>query len=359
VKEYKASDIKTISLMESIRKRPGMYVGSLDAKGIYVMIENFLLHLIMSYNLKEVIIELCTDNKVNITSSKLDILPFIQNMNTIKGEYDVRDLSILKKIMDIGVLIGLSESIKIQACSVAQIYTIEGSRGEFDLNTNGASISDNLLIELLPDRQVFTNTDINFDFLNSIFRRIAYLNPEIKIISIDTGHNEYQRCVFHYPQGIFQKMDNLIAERTFNHPSFRLDIDTVKNDYHYRISLCSLGYTISPYMQSFASYVDTIYHGSLMDGVVKGIIQAVDDFSIKNNIKIDLSSEDILEEEGFIIMASVMGDNFSFGGSLKIKLDMPQLETDVQEIVYEELSEYFEANAEKARNFVNRFRIRD
>lgn len=345
--------------MESIRKRPGMYVGSLDNKGIYVMIENFLLHQIMSYNLKEATIELCTGNKINITSSRLDIVSFIQDMYLIKDEYDVNNLVILEKILDTGILIALSESINIQAYSHTQLHTIKGGRGQFNLNISEGDISDNLVIELLPDQQVFSSIDLNFDLLNSIFRRIAYLNPEIKIISIDTAHDEYQRCVFSYTRGIFQKMDNLIAERTLNSPSFRLDIETVNNDYHYRISLCSLGYTISPYMQSFASYVDTIYHGSLMDGVIKGIIQAIEHFAVKNNIKVDLSSNDILEEEGFIIIASVMGDNFTFGGSLKIKLDMPQLETDACEIVYKELSEYFGTNNKKAINFVNRFRIEE
>ncbi|NDV96688.1 hypothetical protein D0T84_17465 [Dysgonomonas sp. 521] len=65
------------------------------------------------------------------------------------------------------------------------------------------------------------------------------------------------------------------------------------------------------------SDIKTIF---LMDGTVKGIIQAIHGFAKKNDIEIEVLSDDVLEHEGFIIIASVMGDSFTFGGALKITI---------------------------------------
>jgi len=346
--------MKTISIKESVRLRPGMYVGSLDTKGVYTMFESFLLDLISTAEMNEVEIGLNPGNVVRITSSDFNVDRFIEKLDILKNGYDQNNQDILYKVLDLSVVICLSEHVKIEVYNAGKIHTLTGEKGEFEKTMDEGYLKEDLIMEVTPDNQVFQFSEIDFERLNTIYQRIAYINPDITIISVDNSHDEYQRRVFRYPKGIAGKMDDILAQRAIDEPSVRLDVETAYGDYHYSISLCFLDYPVSPYIQSFAGYVDTLNNGSLVDGAIQGIVKAVSEFADKKGIEVSIS-EKAIKESGFMLIASILGPEYKFGGSLRVKLEMAEAENAAKEIVYAELSAYLQQNEEKALDFVNRF----
>ncbi|MFV0417914.1 MAG: hypothetical protein ACK5KT_04145 [Dysgonomonas sp.] len=346
--------MKTIPIKESVHLRPAMYVGSTDAKGVYTMLESFLLDLIASSEMEEVEIQLNPDNVIRITSSDFNVNSFIEKLEILKNGYDPNNQEALYKVLDLSVITTLSDKLKIEAYDAGKIHTLTGAKGEFSKNTDEGYLKEDLIMEFIPDRNVFQAPEIEFEPLNNIYQRIAYINPDIKIISVDDAHDEYQRRVFYYPKGLSDKMDSLVSEHSVDAPSVRLDIEEVNGDYHYSISLSVLDYPSCPYIQSFAGFVDTIRHGSLVDGAIKGIILAISEFSEKKGIKVNISDKS-LKENGLILLASVLGPEYNFGGSMKLELEMPEIENAVKEIVNAELARYLHDNEDKTLEFINRF----
>lgn len=137
-------------------------------------------------------------------------------------------------------------------------------------------------------------------------------------------------------------------ERAVSNPSFRLDIEKKYNGFFYRISITLLDYETCLHIESYAGGTETYNHGSLIDGIKKGIIKFTKGDTDQDN-DVDLN------DWGLIIIASVSGSEFTFGGSLKIELEQPEIESAAEEIVYKELTEYMESDREKNVKFVERF----
>ncbi len=348
--QFKESDVKA-SLIENIRLQPDMYLECSSAKGLCAMIESLTLDLLSSAKMEDVTIELNAENTVRIISSDISVEPIIRKFNILNSS---DALTAHKNIQDLAILIALSEAVKIEVYDAGKIYTLAGEKGKFSLNVDEGYLREDLIIDFTPDKSIFETTDVNFEYLCSVFRRISHLNAAVKITCVDNSHEDFQQSVFHYPDGIFSKMDNLVLERSIDEPSLRLDIDESRGEFKYKISFCFLDYSISPYVQSFAGYRETLYHGSLVNGVVLGIIRSITDFGNKNNLNIEVSDSSI-GSNGFMLITSVIGSEFKYAGPLKIELDQPEIEIAVEEIVYNRLSNYFEINKEKAIQFVEKF----
>lgn len=346
--------MKTIPIKESVSLRPAMYVGSNDEKGVYTMLESFLLDLISSSEMEEVEIQLDKENVIRISSSDFKVDSLVDKLQILKTGYDPSEQETLYKVLDLSVIICLSDKVKIEVYDAGKIHTLTGGNGEFEITTDEGYLREDLIMEFVPSQNVFQAPQIDFEYLNMMYQRIAYINPDIKIISADDAYDEHQRCVFHYPKGLSDKMDRLILARSIDKPSVRLDIEQAYGDYHYSISLCFLNYMTVPYIQSFAGFVDTLYHGSLVDGAIQGVIAAMTEFAANKGINA-VVSESALKENGFMLLASVLGPDYKFGGSLKLELEMPEIEKATKEIVQTDLARYLQENEEKALDFLNRF----
>lgn len=334
------------SLLESIRLRPAMYTGSIEGKGICTMMENFILNLISSAKMEEVDIDLASGGAIRITSSAINVDSLIKKLGFLK-KADNSDVH--KHSLDLAVIIGLSQTVKMEVYNGGKIHTLLSLNGQFEISIEEGYLREDLIMDFLPDGEIFKTTDVDFEYLCSVFRKTAYLNPHIKISLSDNLHNDVQQSVFHYSKGIFHRMDLLITERSVNEPSFRLDIEKKHEGFQYKISIALPECATTPYIQSFAGDTETYSHGSLVDGVKKGIVKFIKD-STGRNIDLDGS--------GLILITSVAGTEFTYGGSLKIKLEQPEIENAAEDIVYKELTDYMESDREKVSNFAERFKDR-
>lgn len=346
--------MKTIPIKESISMRPAMYIGSTDEKGIYTMLESFLLELIASSEIEEVEIQLNADNAIRIIASGFNVSPFVEKLNILKKGYEPSDEDALYKTLDLAVIICMSSKVHIEVYDAGKIYKLTGSKGDFEKSTDEGYLREDMIMEFTPDRNVFHEYKLDYEKINSMYERIAYINPDIKIMSVDDAHDEYQRRVFHYPKGLANKMDRLVDERSADEPLIRLDIEKAHGDFHYTFSFSFLDYPDNAYVQSFAGFSETLQHGSLVDGSVEGIAQAIQSIADKKSININISAKQI-KENGFLFLASVLGAEYNFAGSQKLKLEMPDVELGAKEVVFSELIHYLEENEEKALYFINKF----
>ena len=106
--------MRTIPIKESVHLHPAMYVGSNDEKGVYTMIESFLLNLIASSEMEEVEVQLNPDNVIRITSSDFNVNSFIEKLEILKTGYDPNNQNVLYKVLDLSVIITLSDKMKIE-----------------------------------------------------------------------------------------------------------------------------------------------------------------------------------------------------------------------------------------------------
>jgi DNA gyrase subunit B len=342
--QFKNTNMGGISLTESIRLRPAMYIGSTEGKGICTMIEHFILDLMSSAKMEEVDVELAPDGAVRITSSAIDVDSLIKKLGLLKKGSNPEEH---KNILDLAVIIGLSRSVKMEIYNGGKIHTLLSRERQPDISIEEGYLREDLIIDFIPDGEIFKTTDLDFEYLCSVFRKTAYLNPTIKISFSDNLHNDFQQCVFHSPKGIFHRMDQLVMERSLNEPSFRLDIEKEHNGYQYKISIALLDYTTDSYIQSFAGDTETYNHGSLVDGVKKGMLRFIKDFT----------GQDVdIDNSGLILITSVSGTQFTYSGSLKIELEQPEIENTTEDIVYKELTDYMESDKEKVSKFAERFK---
>ena len=334
--------------------RPAMYIGSTDEKGIYTMLESFLLELIASSEIEEVEIQLNADNVIRIISSGFNVGPFVEKLNILKKGYESSDEDALYKTLDLAIIICLSSKVHLEVYDAGKIHKLSGGRGEYEKTIDEGYLREDLIMEFTPDRNVFHEYKIDYEKINSMYERIAYINPDIKIMSVDDARDEYQRRVFHYPKGLANKMDRLIDERSADEPLIRFDLEKAHGDFHYAVSLALLDYPDNSYVQSFAGFSETLHHGSLVDGSIAGMVQAVETFADKKGVNVNISTQRI-KESGFFFLASVLGAEYNFAGSQKLKLEMPEVELGAKEVVFSELSRYLVENEEKALDFINRF----
>lgn len=327
-----------------------MYIGEIGMRGFRNMIAYVLDELLGESN-KPTRIKICfeKENQVRVEATHINAESLTQLLKSLYKQ-------------DIGyrfafpILVALSEETAIQVTDTSAVTKLSARKGDFTVTTSIAeSQPQTLILEFKPDFEIFKSLEIDYEIFNGFARKYAFLNPPCHITSIDRRSTDEQKNTYHYPRGVAHQLDYKIGEQLYGNPQVRFDFDTTIGEHHYRISFCWMDLWLSQtYIASYANNDELIFGGSLVDGVLEGIIAAIKK-AAHGREKVAINRKNASEK--LILLAAVQGNDFVFGGSVKGRLEMPEMKKQVKKYIFGQLNEYFATHPEAFEMLIGNFKV--
>ena len=339
---YDASDIQVLEGLEAVRKRPGMYIGTTDVKGLH--------HLVWEI----------VDNSITVKDDgrgiPVDIHPktglsTVETVYTVLhagGKFGGGGYKVSGGLHGVGasVVNALSEYCEVTVKREGFIWQQKYSRGNVlcDLTKIGESDEHGTKVLFKPDHEIFEDTVFDFEVLASRLRELAFLNKGIAITLTDKREGEERVEKFHYEGGIKEFVSYLNRNKEVLHES-PIYVEGEKDGIIAEIALqYNDGYNENLY--SFANNIDTIEGGTHLAGFKSALTRAINDYAkrfghIKDNDK-NLSGDDA--REGLTAVVSVKISEPQFEGQTKTKLGNSEVRGVVDSIVAEGVSIFLEEN---------------
>ncbi|PSG90903.1 DNA topoisomerase subunit B [Aurantibacter aestuarii] len=202
--------------------------------------------------------------------------------------------------------------------------------------------------------QTILNEPVDYLELSEKILQWCYLNRNSEVLLIDRREKFLNQNYFSFPEGV-KYLYNRMVRDSLGKPEFEIAFDQNLNGIDYQIFL---GYRTDWYppsvIASFANDIHTECGGSLVDGIVDGLIIGCTKY-VKDNNLIDYKIKKKKFKNGLILIASVRGSEFKYGGSFKETLEEEKIKKEVKKIVKQLTIDFISNNKEKADKFLWRF----
>ena len=372
--EYGAEQIQVLDGLEHIRKRPGMYISSTDAKGLH-----HLVHEVVDNSIDEALAGYCTHIEVTINQDgsctvqdngrgiPTDIHPK-EGISTLEVVFTKVNAGgkfggdsgykVSSGLHGVGVkaVNALSEWLEAEVSQNGHVYKQVYNRGvpQRSVQIVGDTDKTGTKVTFLPDAEIFETTLFTYDTLKGRLRELAYLNKGLRISLEDTRAGQERKDSFCYEGGIMSFVEELNKNREellFPAPVY---FEETEGDTVCEVAIqYNDGYNEVIY--SYANNVNTIDGGTHVEGLKMALTKVINDAGRKLNILKDndkLSGEDV--REGITAVVSVKLTNAQFESQTKDKLNNSTIRTFVNRCVSEHMSTFLEENPSVTRELVLR-----
>lgn len=366
---YDASQIQILEGLEAVRKRPGMYIGSISSRGLH-----HLVYEIVDNSVDEALAGFCTqidvtinvDNSITVVDNGRGIpvdtqkkagrpaLEVVFSTLHAGGKFGGDGYKVSGGLHGVGasVVNALSEWTKAKVYRDGKIYEVLFSRGSIvkEMRITGECAKEKAGTEVtfLPDKEIFEETVYEYDILRTRLRETAFLTKGLRITLTD-DREEKRHDEFHYEGGVKEFVQYLNRGKT------PLYSDTIycegeREDVYVEVSMQhNDAYTENIY--SFVNNINTPEGGTHLTGFKNALTKTLNDYARKNKLlkesENNLSGEDI--REGLTTIISVKVKNPQFEGQTKQKLGNSEAATAVNSVVSEQLTYFLEQNPMVAR----------
>jgi DNA gyrase subunit B len=379
--KYDASKIDKLEGLEAVRKRPGMYIGDPDERGlhhcVFEVLDNSIdEHLAGFCDHIEVAIHV--DGSISIRDDgrgiPVDMHPKF-NMPAVElvltnlhagGKFGQGAYKYSGGLHGVGAkcVNALSDWFKVEVSRDGKVYYMAFERGRTTqkLDVIGNSKATGTLITFKPDPTIFTiTTEFKFDLLANRLRELAFLNPGVEI-SLADERQENKAEKFIYKDGIEQFVRQLGKNKQPLHPkpiilNGRREIKVESKDDDVFVD-CVLQYTDSYTDQilCFANSIPNPDGGTHLTGFRTALTRAINTYARQNNLLKEkdpaISGDDV--REGLVCVLSVKLPHPRFESQTKVKLVNTEIDGVVSSIVYEGLMSFFDANPPVARKVIEK-----
>jgi DNA gyrase subunit B len=378
--DYTADSIKVLGGMEAVRLRPAMYIGSTGELGlhhlVYEVVDNSVDEALAGHADKiEVTIHLdnsitVIDNGRGIPVDNMDIdgekIPAAQVVMTTLhagGKFDTNSYKVSGGLHGVGVscVNALSHELELEIWRDGFTWEQTYCKGEPTSKlkkTGAAKVKTGTKVHFLPDREIFTVTEYNFDTLAQRLRELAFLNKGLVITltderQTDSKTGEAKRAEFKYNGGIAEFIKHLNrGKQTLHDKPIYMEAD--KDQVHIEISL-QYNDAYSESVFSFANNINTVDGGTHLSGfrtaLTRTINYAGQQMGLFKDVKENLTGDDV--REGLVAVISVKLPQPQFEGQTKGKLNS-DIAGIVQAVVNEKLGAFFEQNTAVAKKIINK-----
>ncbi len=370
---YDASSITVLEGLSAVRKRPAMYIGSTDSRGlhhlVYEVVDNSIDEAMAGY-CDRISVVLHADNSVTVRDNGRGIpvdehpkehVPAVQVVMTklhAGGKFDNKSYKVSGGLHGVGVscVNALSEWLTVRVRRDGRAYEQTYSRGvpQEGLRLIGERTSKHgTTVHFKPDEEIFSSTEFSYEVLKRRFEELAYLNRGLRIDCEDERTQE--RHSFHAEGGLREFVEHLAEGESPLHPVIVREtvVDDVTVDF-------ALQYTTrySESVNSYANNIRTGEGGTHLSGFRVGLTRAVNNYikgqpDLQKKLKsMQLSGEDT--REGLVAVLSVKLPDPQFEGQTKTKLGNSEMVGLVAGAVYDGLARYFEENPRDVRQIVGK-----
>ena len=370
--KYDENSIKILEGLEAVRKRPGMYIGSTDKRGlhhlVWEIVDNAIDEAINGYgdNIK---ITLHKDGSVSIEDQGRGVPVGMHASGKSTPEVIYTVLHAGGKFEEAGYKVsgglhGVGASV-VNALSSWMEVTIKKDKGEYSIRfEDGGKVKSPLkkigttnktgtAVRFLPDSEIFGNVSFSFTTICERMQESAFLlkGLTIEVIDEETGRNNK----FLYEKGIQQFVEYLNEDRTVLHKV--INFDGEKSGIEVDIALQYTD-TYNENIVSFVNNVKTVDGGSHEVGFKTALTKVFNEYA-KNNGYIKgkdkaFEGSDVREGLTAIVSLKVPEALLQFEGQTKGKLGTPQARTVVEAIVSEKLQYFLEENKKVATDIIEK-----
>ncbi|MDB6019977.1 MAG: gyrB [Pedosphaera sp.] len=379
--KYDASKIDKLEGLEAVRKRPGMYIGDPDERGlhhcVFEVLDNSIdEHLAGFCNKIDVAVHV--DGSVSLRDDgrgiPVDMHPKF-NMPAVElvltnlhagGKFGQGAYKYSGGLHGVGAkcVNALSDWFKVEVSRDGKVYYMAFERGKTTqkLDVIGKSKSTGTLITFKPDPTIFTiTTEFKFDILANRLRELAFLNPGVEISLVDE-RSENKSETFFYKDGIDQFVRQLSKNKQPLHPkpialNGKRSIKVENKDDDVFVD-CVMQYTDSYTDQilCFANSIPNPDGGTHLTGFRTALTRAINTYARQNELLKEkdpaISGDDV--REGLVCVLSVKLPHPRFESQTKVKLVNTEIDGVVSSIVYEGLMSFFDANPPIAKKVLDK-----
>ncbi len=369
-KEYGAEQIQVLEGLEPVRKRPGMYIGSTDSKGlhhlVYEVVDNSIDEALAGY-CTSIDVYLRSDSSVRVVDNgrgiPVEILPkynasaleVVMTKLHAGGKFDNNAYKVSGGLHGVGVSVvnALSEWLEVEVKRDGKLYKQRYEQGKpvTRVEEIGKAEGTGTTVTFRPDKTIFETLAFDIDIIAVRLRELAFLNKGLRITVKDEFSQKEQ--VFQYEGGIVSFVEFLNKNKTLLHEKpiyFQKQKDTtvVEIAMQYNDSYIENIY-------AFANNINTHEGGTHLIGFKAALTRVANDYArskaiLKGDEK--LSGEDV--REGLTAIINIKLTNPQFEGQTKTKLGNSDIKGIVETLVSEGLSEFLEENPAAGKNILSK-----
>ena len=376
---YGAGQIQVLEGLEAVRKRPGMYIGSTDSRGlhhlVYEIVDNAIDEALAGY-CTEINVSINGDNSITVTDNGRGIpvgiqpqtgKPAVEVVFTVLhagGKFGGGGYKVSGGLHGVGasVVNALSEFTEVEVCDGENVYHQRYERGPAvtELTVIGKGTQKGTKITFKPDYQIFETLEFEYGILLKRLREQAFLNAGVKIVLEDKRAEMETKEELHYEGGIKNFVSYLFDAKKARKDTLECVHDEViyvsgeKNGSVAEVALqWNNGY--DEVIESFANNISTTEGGTHETGFKAALTRVLVDYGKKYKLIKDneeLTGDDA--REGLIAIISVKLEEPQFEGQTKTKLGNSEMRSLVDNMVKEKLSDFLEENPNVGRAVIEK-----
>ena len=368
---YNDESIQILEGLEAVRKRPGMYIGSTDSRGlhhlVWEIVDNAVDEALAGYG-REITVQINGDNSIKVTDNGRGVpcSRHVSGKNTIEVIYTVlhaggkfsseNGYKVSAGLHGVGssVVNALSTWMEVDSYREGKIHHMRfenGGKPTGDMVITGDTRKTGTVVTFKPDPKIFSTTLYNYDTIKERLRETAFLIKNLRMVLIDKRNGKQEE--FLYENGISEYVNLLNSKKQKLHDVTYFDGKA--NNIEAEIAL-QFTTSDSENVISFVNNVRTHDGGSHEVGFRSGLTRSVNDYARKNGLLKEkdpnLDGTDIRDGITAIVSVRIPENILEFEGQTKSKLGTPVAKSTVDQIVYEKFSYYLLENQSLAEQIV-------
>ena len=373
--EYGAGQIQVLEGLEAVQKRPAMYIGSTDGRGlhhlVYEVVDNSIDEALAGH-CDHIEVTIHDDGSVSVSDDGRGIpvdtheqydrpaLEVIMTVLHAGGKFDNKSYQVSGGLHGVGVSVvnALSRWLEVEVKRDGHVWTHRFDHGEPEagafeqVRPMDEGEETGSTIRFWPDGEIFETTDFTYSTLANRLRELAFLNSGVAISLEDERSGE--RDQFRYEGGIREFVGYLNETRTPLHEEV-IYFDDEDQNIQVEIAIQATD-ELQGSVHAFANNINTREGGTHLTGFKTALTRVVNDYAnehgLTDDLEENLKGEDV--REGLTAVISVKHPDPQFEGQTKTKLGNSEVRGIVESATHQHLRTYLEENPETGRAVVNK-----
>jgi DNA gyrase subunit B len=375
VTEYSAKSISVLKGLEGVRKRPAMYIGSTDARGLHHLVWEVVDNAVdehLAGHAKRITVRLLGDGGVEVTDDGRGIpvdlhptekLPAVElALTTLHagGKFDQQSYAVSGGLHGVGVSVvnALSSRTEVEVTRDGHRHTIAFERGPRvdDLTKAGKKRGSGTLVRFWPDQGIFETTEIVYETVAQRLRETALLNPGLEIVLADDRDGRSE--TFRFLHGLRDFVGELLHGKDPLVPTIEVND---QRDWEGKALALDLAFTWTDgfhddRLRSYVNVVRTADGGTHEEGFRRALTTTLNRFGRDSGALLkkdpNLTGDDI--REGLVAVVSIKLPDPQFEGQTKGRLGSTLARSYVEQVVAEAFATWLAKNKAKGRQIVKR-----
>lgn len=366
--DYKADNIKVLSGLDAVRKRPGMYIGSTGKRGLHHLIQEVVDNSIdeaMAGHCSEIKVTLGKDNSITVEDDGRGIpvdyhsqygmsaLEVVMAKLHAGGKFSKDSYKVSGGLHGVGISVvnALTKRLEVSVYRDGKIYSMAFEKGQKveELKEGEKTSKKGTSIKFWADPEIFVEgVEYEKSTIQVRLRELAFLNKGVKIVFMD--EKEGKSSEYHYEGGLLSFVEYLNKSKQALHEAFHVE----KESENVMVE-AALQYTdaYNESLYSFVNNINTHEGGSHLSGFKTALTRCLNNYSEKNlKEPVKLSSEDV--REGLTAVVSVKVPEPQFEGQTKTKLGNSEVKGISDRVISNALSTFLEENPSSAKAILDK-----